>query len=139
MKSLKQLAVTAFIGTLVCSGLYAQNTSMLATIPFDFHAGKTVMPAGEYRIEGKGSFVILRGAEGGMPIVSLLTNGAVGPESGRKGSLVFHRYGDAYFLTKIWNSYSRTGRELLPTAAEKEVARRWNAPAQTGVVIASSN
>ena len=40
------------------------------------------------------------------------------------GKLVFNRYGDQYFLSKIWAPSSDTGRELPKSRLEREVAQR---------------
>jgi hypothetical protein len=42
----------------------------------------------------------------------------------RIGSLVFHRYGDEYFLSEIWPAGSSTGRGLPKSRAERELKRK---------------
>ena len=39
-----------------------------------------------------------------------------------KSKLVFHRYGNRYFLTQVWSAGSSLGRELPKSAKEKEQA-----------------
>jgi hypothetical protein len=39
------------------------------------------------------------------------------------GKLVFHRYGDRYFLSQVWGTDQSTGSQLQKTAQERELAR----------------
>jgi hypothetical protein len=135
MKSLKQFAVAASFAALACAGMHAQNAGMRVSIPFDFHAGEKLMPAGQYFIQEQGPWVILRTADGDKHPAALMTNGVFGADSFRGARLDFHRYGSAYFLNAIWNS-SRNGREVPPTAGENELAK--NSRAQPVVVLASN-
>jgi hypothetical protein len=138
MKSLKQLAVLAIFGALACAGLQAQTVDLRATIPFDFQAGNTLMPAGEYLIHSQGQWVVLRKADGGKPAAGLMTNAATGANPTRgEARLDFNRYGDAYFLTAIWNGYSRDGRQVPQTGREKELAKRLGGPVQAAAIRAS--
>jgi hypothetical protein len=45
-------------------------------------------------------------------------------EPTESGRLVFHRYGDDYFLYEIWPAGATTGRELVQSHREKEVQRK---------------
>jgi hypothetical protein len=48
--------------------------------------------------------------------------------------LIFHRYGDEYFLYQVWVQGESRGRELPPTKVEKELAS--NARSSTVAVLA---
>lgn len=107
---------------LAAGTLYAQVSSPVkANIPFDFTAGSLDLPAGEYTIgsienpvallirgEGtRGSFVGSHAAQAnGLPL---------------RSKLVFHRYGDRYFLSQIWLQGEKRGSELPMTKVEKEL------------------
>lgn len=135
MKSPKQLVLLALFGALSCTGMHAQIAGMRAVIPFDFHAGDKLMPAGEYLVQHQGSWVTLRVAGDGKKAIALLTNGAVAVDSSRSARLDFSRYGSVYFLTAVWEPYSRNGRQVPAAAGEKELAKNGVA-AQTVVLIA---
>jgi hypothetical protein len=94
------------------------------------------MPAGEYLVEEQGSWISLRVAGSGKDAVALLTNGALGMDSSRSARLDFSRYGSVYFLTAIWEPYSRNGRQVPAAAREKELAKSVGTPVQAVVVIA---
>ena len=107
---------------LVCASLYAQTMNLRATVPFAFRAGEKAMPAGEYTIRHSGGSLILHN-EGG-PSVILLTNAAFRANAPNDARLSFNRYGERYFLSSVWISGSRDGREISKSRAEKELARQ---------------
>jgi hypothetical protein len=135
MKS--QLVVVAFFAALACTSLHAQSVDMRANIPFDFHVGDSLMPAGEYLIHGQDGLVFLRGTDGGRPAPILMTIG-VDRKDPREGQLEFNRYGSEYFLSAIWNPFSKDGHKVPQTARQKELAKRGDVPVQTEVTITSS-
>ena len=137
MTSLKQFAVVVIFAALAGAGLHAQSINLRANIPFDFHVGDALFPAGEYTIHGEGSVVILHGDNGVRPRVTL-TIAASDRDLPRQPQLDFNCYGSEYFLAKIWDSLSQNGRQVLPTPREKELAQRGVVPAQTQIIIARS-
>ena len=38
--------------------------------------------------------------------------------------MVFHRYGDAYFLSEVWTAASPSGRKIFRSRAEEELTRK---------------
>lgn len=138
MKNLKQFVVSVFFAALSGTGMHAQTASLRANIPFDFRAGNKLMPAGEYSIEEHGSLVVMRSTGDGKETIALLTNSAVGVDSTRNARLEFSRYGSAYFLSAIWEPYSRDGRQVPATAREKELAKNRGVPTQAAIVIAGN-
>ena len=41
-----------------------------------------------------------------------------------KSTLVFHKYGDQYFLEQIWSGGEQTGSQLLESRSERTVRRQ---------------
>jgi hypothetical protein len=138
MKSLTQFVVAAIFAALACTGLHAQTVDMRADIPFNFHAGDKLMPAGEYVIHGQGPLVFLRESDSGRPAPILMTIGVSGRYAARPARLVFNCYGNEYFLTTIWNPFTQDGRKVLPTAREKELASRGDVPLHAEVLLAAT-
>ena len=95
---------------------------VLANIPFAFTAGDTALPAGEYRVEkmrDNSSAVLIRCTEGSPAIIVMtLPASANGPQE--KTKLIFHGYGNRYFLAQIWSAGSSRGLELPKSPKEKE-------------------
>ena len=117
-----QRLIAGLFLAVVCASLYAQTMNMHATIPFAFRAGEKAMPAGEYTIRHSGGTLLLHD-EGG-PSVVLLTNAASRPNPTANARLGFNRYGERYFLSRVWTSGLREGREMPKSPAEKELASR---------------
>ena len=137
MKNLKQFAVVAILVTLACAGLHAQTFDVRVIIPFGFRAADAQMPAGEYLVHGEGAWVVLRAVDGSRQTPILTTIAAAGGYP-KDAGLDFNRYGSEYFLSVIWDSSSWNGHQLLPTAREKELAKRRGLPVPTAVTLASS-
>jgi hypothetical protein len=102
--------------TLVAS---AQGQSLAykvrANIPFDFAVGEKKLPAGEYSIgraqRSDDIAISITDAGGHTKAVTLDPKG--------KSSLVFHRYGDQYFLFQVWPAGGSVGREFPVSASER--------------------
>lgn len=103
----------------------AQSQSLEVNVPFAFEVGNKTMPAGSYRVEslptGAGSLEILRGKSGEvrLTISTIATTATSGTPA---SALIFHRYGNRYFLAQIWTSEGH-GREVFVSQQEKELAR----------------
>ncbi len=103
----------------------AQSRTLEADVPFAFEVGNKTIAAGSYRVEtlltGNGSLQVLRSNSGQVRLT--ISTMAIATNSRTSApSLIFHRYGNRYFLAQI-----RTGgghvRVLYPSMQEKEVAR----------------
>ena len=112
----------------------AQSLNLRVTIPFEFRAGKQVMPAGEYTLQDHGPWLILRQQDTGRSSGFLISNGVVRSNENRSASVTFHRYGEIYFLSAVWAGYSRDGREVPPTPVEKELARKGGSPSSATIL-----
>jgi hypothetical protein len=51
-----------------------------------------------------------------------LSNYAEAAKAPDQGKLVFNRYGDRYFLSEIWTAGDTSGRTLLVSKVERELA-----------------
>ncbi len=93
-------------------------------IPFDFVAGNTALPAGEYSVNVLGQQKSFLRVENKQAAAALLisTNAIISnvPQSATK--LVFNRYGDRYFLAQVWTEGAQSGRQLSKSSREKELA-----------------
>ena len=46
------------------------------------------------------------------------------PASTREREVVFHRYGQRYFLSEVWAPGQQTGRQLVKSAEERSVEKQ---------------
>lgn len=95
---------------------------VIANVPFAFTAGNTAFPAGEYRIgkwiTGEGTLLIQRTDKG--PTTFAWSSVTLSDTRQTQTKLVFHRYGDRYFLSQVWVEGSTQGRQLPKSKEEKE-------------------
>ena len=120
----KQLFVLLGLGLLVGMSAYAQTLNLKADVPFNFIISGATLPAGEYTIKGlgAGSAIAVRGPN---PKASLfvLSHRCSSTGAAKQSKLVFHRYGDRYFLAQLWVAGRDSGRQLPKSPREMEVAR----------------
>src|SRR5262250_3287241 len=92
----------------------AQSVRLKADVPFAFAVGKTALPAGEYRIDSLGTenrVLLIRSMDQNAQ-ASTISNTGRSLEKSDQTKLVFHRYGDRYFLAEIWVQGYSSGHQL---------------------------
>lgn len=120
----------------VVPSLYGQSSSvMTAKIPFQFHVGKTSLPAGDYTVKPLSPAALLIRSDDCRSSAIVLTISAQTSQVQDKGRLVFNKYGDQYFLSKVWHPANNMGRELLRSKLERELAKNMSRP-QTTILTA---
>ena len=117
--------------------LHAQiYTTIKAEVPFTFVANGVTMPAGEctiqIRVNGRTALSISSGKQhaAALPIADESSNG------NKRTALVFHRYGDRYFLAGI----KREGRisYQLPASRFEDELRALNVTEEVFTLVASA-
>jgi hypothetical protein len=128
---MKRMIVAALFSFIAGTALHAQTTTVKANIPFEFHIGKTVLPAGHYAIEDKTSFLVVRQVSEGNKAVMVLSQTAdpIGSPSDNP-HLTFYRYGSSYFLRQVWGGSSGGGRQLPQCSDEKSAQKEQMAKTQ---------
>lgn len=112
------------------------STRFTAQVPFAFVANGKTMPAGECIIALEVNGRTLLSIRSGEQQVFTVPIADVSPNARKKTALVFHRYGDQYFLTSI-NHAGGTGYQLPPSRLERELQAR-NIPWQVFTLLASA-
>ena len=110
---------------------------IIAQVPFKFMVGSVEIPAGECTVQfSDAKQALLRvGNPDAKRSVYVLTLANLGKQS-ENTALVFHRYGDRYFLAELRIEDSRTVFTLQPTKVENEF-RAQNIPATEEILLAS--
>jgi len=119
--------------------LFAQTESqrlMKINIPFAFGVEDHSLPAGEYLVltvtpERSIRIVSVDGKH--SAIVNDLPNYASSPSPSSR--LVFHRYGNQYFLTQVWTAGQNVARNPLSSKRAMEIASSGVTP-QTFTILA---
>lgn len=129
---MKQLGFTIFAAAALVLPLCAQDVTLRADIPFEFVARNTTVPPGQYVIKLQAGPVVKFVGSDSYPFFA----NPAGPGS-HEAKLVFHRYGNRYFLSQIWTT--TTSRELPMSRVERELKDETVAAApriQTEIVLA---
>ncbi len=105
-------------------GAAAQAQTVRAMIPFDFVAGDKVLPAGEYRLAMSLRTGLIELTAYGQDGMYLPAHGCSFGTVENAGALLFHRYGDTYFLKRVKTAATKEGYEFFPTRRERDTARR---------------
>jgi hypothetical protein len=125
-KVFSAVLICGLLAVVTAATAYAQmpGTALRATIPFDFIVRGRILPAGKYEIRRIGD------QPGGLIISSVNhlhewamfeTESVEARKTARTGELVFHRYGDSYFLSEVFAGGEQTGRELRPSRQERNL------------------
>lgn len=92
---------------------------VVVDVPFAFSVAGQNLPAGHYIVAAAGTDLIR--------IFNVHTRGLFLPtHSGARtrsdgSKLVFHRYGDKYFLSSVWVTGNTFGKEMFRSRAEREL------------------
>ena len=99
--------------------------SMVVNIPFEFVAGKTTLPPGEYIVQApeRGSAVFLIHRTIPHSSIVLMTMSAQSRDPQEVSKLVFNCYGNRRFLSQVWKAGYLQGKQLLQSPREKELSR----------------
>lgn len=114
--------------------LEAQSYQVTAKVPFEWQANGHQFSAGNYVIVKEDSSPVI-----GMRDMKdnkgafLMTIDATGKNS--RPRLVFHRYGNQYFLAEVW-APGAIGSKLHVSSAERETIASKNSPHAETVLVA---
>jgi len=93
------------------------------TVPFSFVVANQELPSGRYIVASIAQGVLRIFTPHGQGVaVPVHTTEGKGPED--SGKVVFHRYGNTYFLSEVWTPGSDIGKQVFRSKAEKEVEMR---------------
>src|SRR5450432_1973558 len=98
MKQTIAIAFCAAAMILASSSASAQSNAK-ATIPFDFRVGSALMPSGSYEIDSSHRGALWFRNQDGRANAVILASATSG-STRAANKLVFHRYGNQYFLTE---------------------------------------
>jgi len=131
----KQLFTLLALGLLFATASAYAQTALQANVPFNFIVAGKTLPAGEYTIRSLDTIqkvLVIRGSDQSQMVMA---NSCASANPSETSKLVFHRYGDRYFLSQIWTAGNSSGAEFPQSSHEAEVAMDF--PRQDVVLIAS--
>ena len=103
----------------------AQPTAnrVVANVPFEFSVGYKTLPAGDYSVQSIVSCdgLLIQSGDGKVSALRL-SDTTRQIKDKPKARLVFHRYGERYFLAEVWNGVENAGRQLTKSQEERAIA-----------------
>jgi hypothetical protein len=128
-------ALFGFLFVLAAAATFAQSgPTLTANIPFDFSVANRTLPAGEYTVKGgatAGTIVVRN--DDGKGAVSVWAQSTGSNGTAKKAALVFHRYGNQYFLARVIYADGSEGREIMMSKTEKRLIKGSDRLAQNQV------
>jgi hypothetical protein len=120
MKRIPAITLVAVAALVTAFSAGAQDHGVKAAVPFNFTVNGSSVPAGSYMISSTSANLFsLKNKQENVNIWAVGLTGA--KEPGQAGSLLFHKYGDRYFLSEIRYPHSSTMVHLPTSRIEKKV------------------
>ena len=132
-------AIALLLSLLLVPAALGQSAQfqLLADIPFGFHVNGKLLPAGTYRISPMlNTSILVASIDPSGPGAAAITSFAGGGSIHERSELLFHRYGDKYFLRQIWRAGLETGLAMPVSRPEREVLFRAANPVERIYVAA---
>ena len=130
IKRLTMLSLVSMFS--LCAAVASANAQLSipvrAKIPFDFSVGDKKLPAGEYTFSRLSGFsdnkvISVSGADASAHVFqSTFAAEVLTPKD--KSTLVFHKYGDQYFLEQIWLGGEQAGSQVPESRSERTIERQ---------------
>ena len=119
-------AMMSLLMALAIASVQAETLGKLkVNIPFDFNVGSKTLPAGEYSVKRLTQTSMLVMSADGKQSAVALTIGSTQQGANEQAAaerLVFHQYGNQYFLAQVWMARDGEGRALNKSDAERKAA-----------------
>jgi hypothetical protein len=122
----KQTGLLASISLLVglaVAPVYGQVWGVRVKVPFKFVVANKTLPEGEYMLSSVRDEVFVQDTNG-KRVAMILTDAVGGRTVGKTGEVIFDCYTGVCFLSQLWTPGQDTGRELLKSHLETEIAKR---------------
>jgi hypothetical protein len=116
------LIVAIALASAVVTANAQASKQIVADIPFEFSVGYKTLPAGQYIMQtlaSAGDGLLIQSAD--AKTSALRPSEATAPMKNKTHArLIFHRYGERYFLAQVWSGDS-SGRQLLKSQEERAI------------------
>jgi len=130
-KFIKRLTMLSLVSMFtLCAAVTSANAQLTypvrVKIPFDFSMGDKKLQAGQYtfsRSSPDGKIMLVSRVDANKSVFQS-TIGTEVLAAKNESKLVFHRYGNQYFLKQIWTAGERRGTEVLESRSERTIRRQ---------------
>jgi hypothetical protein len=106
-------------------------------VPFDFYVGDHLISAGDCRVTSVNSDetgLRIDGKDGRQSAVTNTNAASASANAKANPRLVFHKYGDQYFLAAVWGA-DQDGRALPESKRERMLKKERRVAQQTGAAM----
>ncbi|HWO32693.1 MAG TPA: hypothetical protein VNO32_28175 [Candidatus Acidoferrum sp.] len=129
-KTRRQRLLWLFIGSVLTLTMYPTKAraqiigNLEADIPFQFQAGNAKFPSGKYVIHMQDNsdltIMEISSADGKMSALFDVRD-AEANSAPAKSELIFNKYGNRYFLAKVFDESNRNGSAVMESRYEKRI------------------
>jgi hypothetical protein len=137
---IRSFTLLSLLLVLTAATVCAQSTRNRIEIPFNFTIGQQSLPAGTYTVEpirrDSRNVWMLQNKAGNVSVLFTTIPVWNGKTQGNT-RLVFNKYEGRNFLAQIWSAGESSGRELLRSKWERQVAK--NGVEREQVVVVSES
>ena len=125
MKNARILITTVLLLSAVSVYVQAQERPILtATVPFAFTLENTDLPAGTYTVSILSPYNMIKvQSADGRKVAWIAVIPSLKSEGSKQAKLVFHSFGNEYFLAQVWEQGSKVHRDLRSGNRARELAR----------------
>ncbi len=119
------LLITLSVGS---SFAHGSEFGVRANIPFDFVIGTKTLPQGTYTVklhETSGTVLVISGQDTNVKAFALSITVSAEDTEDNSPKLIFHRYGDQYFLSQVWSGARLVGQAIPKSQQERELAKEY--------------
>jgi hypothetical protein len=135
MKSARTLITICLLLTAVFAQLTPSERLMKVNVPFAFGVEDRSLPSGEYTVftvTPERSIRLVSADGKHSAVINTLPNYANEPSTTSR--LVFHKYGNEYFLAQVWTAGQNVARNPLSSKKAMEIARSGALPRTTTII-----
>src|ERR1700730_6334323 len=132
-KFIKRLTMLSLVSMFtLCAAAASANAQLShpirANVPFDFNVGDKKLPAGVYtfsRLSGLSDNKVMSVSNADASThVFQSTFGAQVLTPKNDSTLLFHKYGDQYFLEQVWSGGEQEGKQVPESRSERTIKRQ---------------
>jgi hypothetical protein len=125
MKDLRILMATVLLLAAVSVYVQAEERPLLtATVPFAFTVENANLPAGTYTVSVLPPYNMIKvQSADGRKVAMISAIPSQNSRESQRAKLVFHRFGNQYFLAQVWEQGSNVRRDLRSGDLARELAR----------------
>jgi hypothetical protein len=127
MKRISAIALFIAATFITAGSAFAQDNQVMANVPFSFTVGNSTLPSGTYTIRSRVAsprVLSLNSWDKGVHVMTIGQPDQNNPK--RADKLVFHKYGNQYFLSEILCSDESMNIHFATTKAEKRARTQTN-------------